>query len=118
MKELYTNVQIWHAIHELSDIRARYDISNEKDLFKYEACSLGIEALKRCLRMKSNLRKQWRLGKTSIYVSVLESADRGVSKTSAQACGFKSHPKHHGRVASPKLSPFQKVYEVAHGFQT
>lgn len=30
MKELYTNVQIWHAIHELSDIRARYDISNEK----------------------------------------------------------------------------------------
>ena len=41
------------------------------------------------------MRKQWRLGKTSIYVSVLESADRGVSKTSAQACGFKSHPKHH-----------------------
>lgn len=50
MKELYTNVQIWHAIHELSDIRARYDISNEKDLLKYEACSLGIEALKQMLK--------------------------------------------------------------------
>lgn len=50
MKELYTNVQIWHAIHELSDIRARYDISNEKDLLKNEACSLGIEALKKMLK--------------------------------------------------------------------
>lgn len=50
MKELYTNVQIWHAIHELSDIRAKYDISNEKDLLKYEACSLGIEALKKMLK--------------------------------------------------------------------
>ena len=95
MKELYTDVQIWHAIHELSNIRARYDISNEKDLLKYDACSLGIKALRKSLRMENNLRKQWRLGKTSIYVSVLESADRGVSKTSAQACGFKSHPKHH-----------------------
>lgn len=50
MEESYTNVQIWHAIHELSNIRARYDISNEKDLLKYEACSLGIQALRKMLK--------------------------------------------------------------------
>lgn len=50
MEELYTNVQIWDAIHELSDIRARYDISNENDLLKYKACSLGIKALKKMLK--------------------------------------------------------------------
>ena len=50
MEESYTNVQIWNAIHELSDIRARYDISNEKDLLKYEACSLGIQALRKMLK--------------------------------------------------------------------
>lgn len=50
MEESYTNVQIWHAIHELSDIRAKYNISNEKDLLKYEACSLGIQALRKMLK--------------------------------------------------------------------
>ena len=49
MEESYTNVQIWNAIHELSDIRAGYNIFDKKDMSKYEACSLGIRALRSML---------------------------------------------------------------------
>lgn len=45
----FSEKEIWHAIHELSDIRAGYNIFNEKDVSKYEACSLGIQALKSML---------------------------------------------------------------------
>lgn len=49
MDELYTNEQIWNAIHELSDIRAWYNLFDEKDLNKYGACCTAIWALRKML---------------------------------------------------------------------
>lgn len=50
MDESYTNEQIWDAIHEVSDIRAGYNLFDEKDVGKYEACSLSIWALRKMLK--------------------------------------------------------------------
>ena len=38
--------EVWDAIHELSDIRAKYNCFNQKQRPKYHACSLGIWALR------------------------------------------------------------------------
>ena len=45
----FSEKEVWDAIHELSDIRAGYNIFDEKDMPKYEACSLGIQALRSML---------------------------------------------------------------------
>lgn len=49
MDELYTEEKIWDAIHELSDIRAGYNLFDEKDLNKYGACCTAIWALRKML---------------------------------------------------------------------
>lgn len=46
----FSEKEVWNAIHELSDIRAGYNIFDEKDVSKYEACSLGIQALRKMLK--------------------------------------------------------------------
>lgn len=38
--------EVWDAIHELSDIRAGYNLFDDKEWLKYHACSLGIKALR------------------------------------------------------------------------
>lgn len=38
--------EVWDAIHELSDIRAKYNLFNPKQRPKYHACSLAIKALR------------------------------------------------------------------------
>lgn len=38
--------EVWKAIHELSDIRAKYSLFDEEESGKYHACSLGIKALR------------------------------------------------------------------------
>ena len=38
--------EVWDAIHELSDIRARYNLFDDEEAGKYHACSLGIKALR------------------------------------------------------------------------
>lgn len=43
----YTEKEIWDAIHTLSDIRAGFDCFDPRDADKYDACSLGIQALKK-----------------------------------------------------------------------
>lgn len=52
MDELYTEEKIWDAIHELSDIRAGYNLFDEKELSKSQACSMGIFALRKMLENK------------------------------------------------------------------
>lgn len=42
----YTEKEIWDAIHTLSDIRAGYNLFDSNDAEKYEACSIGILALR------------------------------------------------------------------------
>ena len=42
----YTKKEIWDAIHTLSDIRAGYNLFDPNDAEKYEACSMGILALR------------------------------------------------------------------------
>lgn len=44
--ENWDREEVWDAIHELSDIRARYNLFNAKQRPKYHACSLGIKALR------------------------------------------------------------------------
>ena len=38
--------EVWEAIHELSDIRAGYNLFSSKERTKYHACSLAIRALR------------------------------------------------------------------------
>ena len=38
--------EVWNAIHELSDIRAGYNLFDDEELPKYYACSLAIKALR------------------------------------------------------------------------
>lgn len=37
------------AIHELSDIRAQYSVFDPEERLKYNACSLGIDALRKAI---------------------------------------------------------------------
>lgn len=41
--------EIWNAIHNLSDIRAQYNLFDEKEKQKYHACSLAIKALRKMI---------------------------------------------------------------------
>ena len=38
--------EVWNAIHELSDIRAAYNVFDMEERKKYHALSMGIEALR------------------------------------------------------------------------
>lgn len=42
--------EVWNAIHELSDIRAAYNVFDMEERKKYHALSMGIEALKAVIR--------------------------------------------------------------------
>ena len=42
--------EVWNAIHELSDIRAGYNLFDDKELDKYHACSLAIKALREAIK--------------------------------------------------------------------
>ncbi len=44
--ELLDRDEVWDAIRELSDIRAKYNLFNPKESPKYHACALGIWALR------------------------------------------------------------------------
>lgn len=44
--ENHTVKEVWDAIHTLSDIRAGLNCFDENDVKKYEACSMGILALR------------------------------------------------------------------------
>lgn len=58
MDELYTNEQIWDAIYELSDIRAGYNLFDERELNKYGACCTAIWALRKMLEEKKKQSKE------------------------------------------------------------
>lgn len=42
----HTEKEIWDAIHTLSDIRAELNCFDPNDVERYEACSMGILALR------------------------------------------------------------------------
>ncbi len=44
--EHWNKEEVWEAIHELSDIRAGYNLFDEEESGKYHACSLAIKALR------------------------------------------------------------------------
>lgn len=44
--ENHTMKEVWNAIHTLSDIRAGLNCFDANDVEKYEACSMGILALR------------------------------------------------------------------------
>lgn len=44
--ETWDSKEVWDAIHALSDIRARYNLFDDKEWHKYHACSLGIKAMR------------------------------------------------------------------------
>ncbi len=46
VKVYWNKEEVWNAIHELSDIRARYNLFDDGELPKYYACSLAIKALR------------------------------------------------------------------------
>lgn len=50
----YTKKEIWNAIHTLSDIRAGYNLFDPNDAEKYEACSIGILALREVAGIDKN----------------------------------------------------------------
>lgn len=41
--------EVWDAIHELSDIRARFNLFDDEEWKKYHACSLAIKALRKVI---------------------------------------------------------------------
>ena len=47
--ENWDEVEVWEAIHELSDIKAGYDLFDEKERPKYHACCLAIKALREAI---------------------------------------------------------------------
>lgn len=50
----HTEKEIWDAIHTLSDIRAGYNLFDPNDVGKYEACSMGILALREVAGVDKN----------------------------------------------------------------
>lgn len=42
--------EVWEAIRELSDIRAGYNLFDEKESGKYHACTVAIKALRAIIR--------------------------------------------------------------------
>ncbi len=44
--EDWNREEVWEAIHEISDIRAGYNLFNRKQRSKYHACYLAIKALR------------------------------------------------------------------------
>ena len=46
VKADWNKEEVWSAIHELSDIRARYNLFDDEEAGKYYACSLAIKALR------------------------------------------------------------------------
>lgn len=50
VKEDWNTEEVWNAIHELSDIRAGFDLFDDKDISKYHACSLAIKALREIVK--------------------------------------------------------------------
>ena len=44
--ENWDKEEVWEAIHELSDIRASYNLFNTEENSKYQACSIAIKALR------------------------------------------------------------------------
>ena len=47
--EIWDSEEVWDAIHELSDIRAGYNLFDENEVGKYYACSLAIKALRKVI---------------------------------------------------------------------
>lgn len=45
-KAPWNHNEVWNAIHELSDIRAAYNVFDMEERKKYHALSMGIEALR------------------------------------------------------------------------
>lgn len=52
--ENHTVKEVLDAIHTLSDIRAGLNCFNPSDVEKYEACSMGILALREVARVDKN----------------------------------------------------------------
>lgn len=50
----HTEKEILDAIHTLSDIRAGYNLFDPNDVEKYEACSMGILALREVAGVDKN----------------------------------------------------------------
>lgn len=50
----HTEKEIWDAIHTLSDIRAGCNLFDPNDVEKYEACSMGILALREAAGVDKN----------------------------------------------------------------
>jgi hypothetical protein len=46
VKADWNKAEVCDAIHELSDIRAEYNLFDDEELPKYHACSLAIKALR------------------------------------------------------------------------
>jgi hypothetical protein len=44
--ETWDKEEVWEAIHELSDIRAGYNLFDAEESRKYHSCSLAIKALR------------------------------------------------------------------------
>ena len=42
--------EAWDAIHELSDMKAKYDVFDKEEREKYHACSLAIKALREVIK--------------------------------------------------------------------
>ena len=49
VKSDWNKAEVWDAIHELSDIRAGYNMLDDEEWSKYRACSLGIKALREAI---------------------------------------------------------------------
>ena len=52
--ENHTVKEVWDAIHTLSDIRAGLNCFDANDVEKYEACSIGILALREVAESDNN----------------------------------------------------------------
>lgn len=52
--ENHTMKEVWDAIHTLSDIRAGLNCFDSNDVEKYEACSMGILALREVAGVDKN----------------------------------------------------------------
>jgi hypothetical protein len=50
VKTDWNKQEVWDAIHELSDIRAEYNLFDDKEIGKYYACSLAIKALREAIK--------------------------------------------------------------------
>lgn len=52
--ENHTMKEVWDAIHTLSDIRAGLNCFDPNDVERYEACSMGILALREVAESNKN----------------------------------------------------------------